>query len=150
MAICKLCKSIPLDGDGLPALPTEIWGPRTSWRYIHNFFPESSKTEFAKYPFHPNLASLKSSAEECDLCHLILSSIEKAIEELRNPNPMNIRRGEIDIPKKPTWELWLTRRQELGDGFCVFTNCEKSEEFCFVAAVGVCAKEGTSLEPKLY
>ena len=101
------------------------------------------------FPFHPNLESLKTSAKECDLCRLILSRIDKAIEELRNPDE-NTHRGDIDIPKLPTWELWLTRRQELGDGFCVFTNCEDSEDFCFVAAIGICVREGMAPETERY
>jgi hypothetical protein len=112
-------------------------------------FQEFSDTEPTKFPFHPNLESLKSSAEECKLCRLILRSIEKALEELRNPDEKNVRRGDIDIPQPPTWELWLTRRQELGDGFCVFTNCENSKDFCFVAAVGICAKEGMASATKM-
>jgi hypothetical protein len=144
MTICKLCSSIPLDGDGLPTLPEGLWGHRTTWKYIHQFFHRFSDSPPTGFPFHRNLESLKQSAEECDLCRLILSSIEKAIEELRNPNPENVGRGDIDIPTKPTWDLWLTRRQELGDGFCVFTNCEDSKDFCFVAAVGICVKEGMS------
>jgi hypothetical protein len=55
-----------------------------------------------------------------------------------------MRLGDINISTKPTWELWLTRSQELGDGFCVFTNCEDSKDFCFVAAIGICVKEGIS------
>jgi len=142
MTICKRCSSIPLGGDGLPILPAQLWGHRTKWRYIHEFFQIWSDTEPTGFPFHPNLESLKLSAEECGLCRLILSSVEKAIEELRNPDEGNVRRGDIDIPKQPTWELWLTRRQGLGDGFCVFTNCQDSKDFCFVTAVGICVKEG--------
>lgn len=150
MAICKLCHSIPLDGDGLPTLPDQLWGHRTRWRYIHQFFQRVSASQPIQFPFHPNLESLVSSAEGCDLCHLILSSIEKAIEELRNPDKMNVLRGDKDIPTQPTWKLWLTRRQGLGDGFCVFTDCEKSQDFCLVAAVGACVKEGMALVDEYY
>src|ERR1700743_3635526 len=123
MTICKLCNSIPLEGKKLPTLPDQLWGHRTKWRYIHEFYRRSSAPEPTGFPFHSNLESLKLSAETCELCRLILSSIDKAMEELKNPEKDNVRRGNIDIPKQPTWELWLTRRQDLGDGFCVFTNC---------------------------
>lgn len=139
MTICDVCSSFSLDGDGLPTFPTG--NHRTKWRYIHHFFRSWSDTEPIKFPFHPDLVSLKSSAGECDLCSLVLCAVEKALEELRNPHPENTQRGKADIPQLPNWELWLTRR-EYGDGFCVFTNCEDSEDFCFIAAVGVCAREG--------
>jgi hypothetical protein len=141
MPICKRCRAIPLDGNGLPTLPDQLWGVRTTWKYIHEFYQRFSDVEPTKFPFHPNLESLTSSAKECDLCHLVFTQIERAIEELRNPDKENIRRGEIDILQKPTWELWLTRRVR-GDGFYVFTSCEDSKDFCFVAAIGICVKEG--------
>jgi hypothetical protein len=143
MTICKPCSSFPLDGDGLPTLPDELWGHRTEWRYIHEILHWLSDVVPTKFPFHPNLESLRLSAEECDVCRLILSRIEKAIDELKH------RRGDIYSLEQPTWELWLTKRR-LGDGFYVFTNCENSKNFCFVAAVGICVKEGMVSEADRY
>jgi hypothetical protein len=145
MTICKRCDSIPLYSNGLPTLPAELWGFRTSWRYIHTFERTSGDEEFIGYPYHPSLESLKSSAQTCSLCHLVLNSIEKAIEELRNPD-----KEDFDLPKPPTWELWLTKRQELGDGFCVFTNSMDRGEFSLVAAVGICVEEGIGLTAPRY
>jgi hypothetical protein len=141
MGNCNLCDSIPFDGDGLPVLPDEYWGHQTSWRYIHQFFGRTSDTKLIKFEYHQNLESLKSFAIECSLCRLVLRQVEKAIEELLIPNPDNLRRGSIDIPKPPTWKLWLTKRR-WGDGFYVFTDCKDSKDFCFVAAIGICVKEG--------
>jgi hypothetical protein len=54
---------------------------------------------------------------------------------------MELCKGDSDFPDPPTWELWLTKR-ERGDGFYVFTDCENTRNFCFVAAIGICVKEG--------
>jgi hypothetical protein len=139
MTICKLCLSIPFDGVGLGPFPGgTILDP---FKYIHQHIQQFADTKPTKYAYHPNFDSLKTSSKECHLCQIVLCSIEKGINERRNPKH---DWGKIDIPKQPTWELWLTRRNDTGDGFCVFSNFEDSEDFCFVAAVGVCVQEGMS------
>lgn len=140
MNICNLCRAIPLEKEGLPALPEGLWGHRTTWRHIHQFISRFSETKPTKLPYHSSLESLKSSATGCELCALVLGQVEKAVEELKNPNPDNTRRGAIDIPTEPTWNLWLARRR-FGDGFYVFTDCKDSEDFCFVAAIGICVDD---------
>ena len=90
--------------------------------------------------FRSNLDSLRSSANDCDLCSLVLSAIEKAIVELQNPREevLALRR-----PAQPTWNLWLAKR-DLGDGFWVFSDCADSKNIDFVAAVGFCAEDSKS------
>jgi len=140
MLICELCKSIPLSSrDGLPELPKEFWGHRTTWRYLHSFLYNLQKKNFAKFPYHPNLESLEASAKSCPLCQLVLGQVDKAVNELqtRPSRPGN----DPERPKQPTWNLWLTRRK-FGDGFYVFTDCEDSQDFAFVSAIGICTNKG--------
>jgi hypothetical protein len=145
MTICDLCRSIPLEGEELPSIPSTCENYRSMWRYVHEFNARLLEDKHNEplptgFPFHPNLESLTSSAENCDLCSLILSAIENALKELNDPIPTN---KLWDIPN-PTWKLFLTKRREGGDGFWVFTECENGRKFCLVAAIGLCVKEGIS------
>lgn len=120
MMICDLCRSIPLH-DKLPTLPPDLWGGQESWRYIHQFHVDSATENPCGFPYHSSVESLQLSAELCDLCHLILQSVDKAIEGLRNPHPDKWE--PMDMLQKGSWNMWLMKRQELlGEAFCVFTN----------------------------
>jgi hypothetical protein len=146
MTICELCRSIPLEGEGLPSIPSTCRNHRSTWRYIHEFDVGPLKEKHNEplptgFPFHPSLESLTSSAENCDLCSLVLSAIENALKELNDPMPINKLRG---IPN-PTWKLCLTKRRQGGDGFWVFTECENGRKFFLVAAIGLCVKEGIAI-----
>lgn len=139
MTLCELCRSIPLDENGLQPLPAQFQGSRPPWRYIHEFRTSTPVIEPIGLLFHRSLMSLKLSANDCPLCCLVLSAIKKTIQELEDPDKEELRR-DMGL-KIPTWKLWLTKRG-YGNGFYVFTECEDSDNLALVAAIGLCVEEG--------
>jgi hypothetical protein len=148
MTLCELCKSIPLDG--IPPFPRNYWNGRSSWKYIHVFIEsqEISQPGTIKQvglPHYPNLRALRDSANTCHLCNLILTAVDNVVAELNDVTEEKILRYN-NRPGRPTFELWLTKRRDGGDGFWVFSSGDASSDFYLVAAVGFCVKEGMIVE----
>ena len=98
------------------------------------------------YPFHENFGALTESASQCEVCELIRESLARFLD------------GHQKAQQRPDWEyrykgwanisadcqLWLTSRLDEGKGFLVFAKRDATEEACLVAALGLCAEDGSS------
>jgi hypothetical protein len=62
---------------------------------------------------------------------------ELSLRDVEEEKSANRRTG------RPTFELWLTKRRDLGDGFWVFSSTQSPGDVYFVAAIGFCVQEGS-------
>lgn len=147
MALCKLCRSIPLQD--LPPLPKDIIIVTSfeSPEFPRIAFDESTRTSAAPivgFTYWTDFKALLASATGCELCSLILESVGKVKTFWDNATEEQF---SVCRPTPPTFEMQLFGR-EVGDGFLVITKTEdlerseNSEEFLLVAAVGLSVREG--------
>ncbi|PVH98971.1 HET-domain-containing protein [Periconia macrospinosa] len=116
MPLCNLCSNIPWEK--LPTVPPGLPGNLTGHKYIQPIlrWPQGVRG----YEHHRNLSALRHSALSCDLCNLICSSannVENQLEELRPKWEAN----EMTEYDWPTYELFVVKRREGGDGCWVLS-----------------------------
>ncbi|KAF4962494.1 hypothetical protein FSARC_9417 [Fusarium sarcochroum] len=145
MTLCNLCNEIPWES--LTPVPPDVSGWLSGHPYIQAFqpWPEDSRG----FPHHQSLEALRVSARElnCHLCRLILNQVELCQSELEQLKP----KWEADTMHKydwPTWKLWIMKRMDGVDGCWVmsFTDGTRRREARLVAAIGLCVRDGDSLE----
>jgi hypothetical protein len=140
MPLCELCKSI--SWESLPVLPSSYWCGAPSWKYIHAFYRNDEPNDPVGRLYHSSIENIRDSAEQCDLCNLILSAVDKVITELDGATEEKILRYN-SRPDRLIFELSLTTRRDGGDGFWVFSKSEDSRTIYLVAAIGFCVQDGT-------
>ena len=152
MSLCNLCKNIPWEN--LPAFPENLGFTLSGHAYlqaIHDW-PQGLRG----HPHHQSLDALRQSAPCCSLCSLICESVENVQKELEGLRP-RWEAGEMHQYDLPTWEMWLVKRREGGDGCWIMSFVdEKSErslsrkkrgvvEARLVAALAICVRDGEVL-----
>src|SRR2546423_12291401 len=139
--LCRLCRSI--SSTDLPAFPSSYYNPGIGWEYIHVFLPKANKKPRRPlgFPHQEDLQSLRSSASSCELCRLILASTEQVIAEfsVARTNEWFVNNVEYG---EPTFDFYLTKRRDCGDGVWVLSNSTARPCVYLLAAVGVVARDG--------
>lgn len=140
MALCDLCKSIPFRQ--LPPIPKSYEAYTIGWEYalIGNGQYDHKPSHETGFPFWSNLADLKISASQCDLCTLILSSVDKVDITWENATEDRLVHCSRR-PNRPTFEMHLWGRT-LGEGFVVISQTEEPNDLQIVATVGFSVPEG--------
>jgi hypothetical protein len=146
MPFCLLCASIPFEH--LPDGPSSYERVSFPWKYIHTFWGavngklmHNYPHKALRFPYHPNIEALRASANHCELCDLILTAVEKAISEYNVATAEQTTKFNR-LAAVLTFELWLTKRSDKGDGFWVFSSSGNRAVIHLVAAVGLCVREG--------
>ncbi|KAK4097629.1 HET-domain-containing protein [Parathielavia hyrcaniae] len=141
MAICSLCRSIPL-----PRLPELFWSSRelAPLDDIQRFYLDTTRSpadEVPGFPHHPNFDALSASAAGCNLCGLISESVCRFVDAYQKAHPARapyLRDG--DDPKDGL-PLWLTRRLDGGEGFLVFVHSQSEACAYLVSGIGFCVED---------
>ncbi|KAL0932136.1 heterokaryon incompatibility protein [Colletotrichum truncatum] len=153
MSLCDLCKNIPWET--LPEVPPDLSGNLTGYKYIQPLL--NWPADVRGHEHHHNLDALRESASTCSLCSLILSSAENVEKQLQELKPQ-WEAKEIHQYDWPTYDFFLVKRQEGGDGCWVMSfvrpdtdQVEKNrkkrrKEAWIIAALGICVREGDPLE----
>ncbi|KAL9093996.1 MAG: hypothetical protein Q9165_003666 [Trypethelium subeluteriae] len=152
MSLCNLCIKIPWEN--LPAVPEDLASLLSGHQYIQAVpgWPQGVQG----HPHHQSLDSLRQSASFCSLCSLICESAENVQRELEELRP-KWEAGEGIQYDWPTWEMWLVKRRQGGDGCWVMSFVdgesersqsreEESREAWIVAALGICVRDGDPLD----
>jgi hypothetical protein len=139
--LCRLCRSI--SSADLPAFPSSYHNPGIGWEHIHVFQPNANKKARRPFgfPHQPDLQSLRSSAPSCELCRLILASTDQVIAEFLVAKKKKSFVNNHDYGH-PTFNLYLTKRRDCGDGFWVLSNSTVRDSVYLLAAVGLSARDG--------
>jgi hypothetical protein len=150
--LCSLCQRIPFHD--LPPFPDSSYtrtvsGKQFLLQLIRDNDPEH-KQEPVPEPLglrhHPDLASLRSaSAAGCDLCREIERHADCVLEDIASIKARYADSPRVSLnPGDPSFELWVTRRGEGGDGFWVSTkSASRRDNLLFVVATfGFCAESG--------
>lgn len=149
MSLCDLCTNIPWEN--LSTVPPNLACNSTGKKYIQPVlrWPQ----EIRGYEHHRNLEALRKSALSCDLCDRICSSANNVQKELEEMKPKWETKEEIQY-EWPTFELFIVKRREGGDGCWVMSFVDASterskkrkeqglEDAWIIAAIGLCVKEG--------
>lgn len=149
MSLCDLCINIPWES--LPEVPADLSTNSTGHEYIQPVlhWPKSERG----HPHHQGLDALRKSAPLCALCQLILSSAENVESQLKELKPQWEAR-EMRKYKWPTYNLFLVKRREGGDGCWVMSFVDGDEEQSerrketgdedawIIAALGLCVRDG--------
>lgn len=153
MSLCDLCKNIPWET--LPDVPPDLSSNVTGYKYIQPllYWPAEARG----HPHHQSMDALRESASSCSLCRIIWSSVENVEKQLQELKPQ-WEAEEIHQYNWPTYNLFLVKRREGGDGCWVmsFVNNdtpraekrseENFEEAYIVAALGLAVRDGDPLE----
>lgn len=127
MPFCNICKSISFED--LPPFPEEGYMKTiTGLRYIHSLFPNSKLTEaqsLGTVKYHGNIIDLQhAAANGCELCQLIKDQTDALLAEL---DSLDHHQRVLEY-SPPTFDMWLTKRPEGGNGFWVLSACHKTFE----------------------
>jgi hypothetical protein len=150
--LCSLCQRIPFHG--LPPFPDSSYtGTISGMQYLVELFRDDTKHKPVPEPLglrhHADLASLRSAAASgCDLCREIERHADCVLGDIASVKAMYADSPRVSLkPGDPTFELWVTRRGEGGDGFWVSTKSASSgDKYLFVIATfGFCADTGEAL-----
>jgi hypothetical protein len=149
MSLCQLCLTIPIEE--LPPVSEHFSALLGSFKYINEFWDErlQDDPEIAKppigFPYHPDLHTLRDSANKCDLCNLVLTAVDNFISEFPStPDEKSEARRKYNsnYDYSPTFKFWITKRNKFGDGFLVWTTSDNPRNIFLVAGVGFCVQEG--------
>ncbi|KAF2449937.1 HET-domain-containing protein [Karstenula rhodostoma CBS 690.94] len=153
MSLCDLCKDIPWES--LPEVPADLSCNLTGHKYIQPVmrWPKNERG----HQHHQSLDALRNSASSCALCQIILSSAENVEKQLEELKPKWEAKEKIQY-EWPTYDLFLVKRREGGDGCWVMSfvdgDGERSkrrkergdEDAYIIAALGLCVRDGDPLE----
>jgi hypothetical protein len=152
MPLCDLCKNIPWES--LPEVPTDLACNLTGHKYIQPVMDWPK--DLSGHPHHQNLDALRKSASSCSLCQMICSSAENVEQQLEELKP-KWEAKEMMQYEWPTYNLFLVKRREGGDGCWVmsFVGDESEwskkrkergvEDAWIIAALGLCVRDGTQI-----
>jgi hypothetical protein len=140
MAICDLCRSIPLRD--LPPLPKSYYSYTIGWEYalIGNRRTNEQISQTIGFSYWPNAEALQQSALHCDLCSLIFDSVNEVVKLWDEVTEERLLACSMR-PQRPTFEMKLWKRS-IGEGFWVLTMTENPRQLQIVAAVSFAVKEG--------
>lgn len=142
MSLCDLCKNIPWED--LPTVPKDVSCGLSGHPYIQACYhwPQDVRG----YAHHQSRDALHQAASSCNLCSLIHASVENVQRELEDLEP-KWKAGKVRQYDWPTWEMWLVKRREGGDGCWVmsFVGEDSNYEAWIVAALGICVHDGEAL-----
>jgi hypothetical protein len=141
MTLCEICKSIPFRN--LPQLPDAYSSVHYyAWKYpfLITREPVSFSYEFS---YWSKLEALRKATTGCELCKLILPSVEKvetAWNEVTEGHHFKV--DQYVARNRQTFEMQLWKRIVPSDGFIVVSKCEHPSKLQVVAAVGLSVEEG--------
>ena len=146
--LCELCQSIPfLD---LPHFPDDSYtrtatGKEHLQELIHHKLDDPIPEPLG-FHHHPKLESLRrASAAGCELCRQIEIQADRLLEDIAERKARWVEYPSVATPTgDPSFDLWVTRRGEGGDGFWVSAkSVSKPDKLLFVVATfGFCAEDG--------
>ncbi|KAF8963356.1 heterokaryon incompatibility protein-domain-containing protein [Flammula alnicola] len=132
MKLCSKCLSIPFENppplpknysDSLPGLPEN-----DDLYYVEHRDTHSRPPHTFGHPHYQSEPELKTSAQNCQLCRLILREFHRIIASVQHP--------------LPTYCFLITRREGKQDGFVVWTSGHDGSIWR-VGAYGYCVKDAT-------
>ena len=147
--LCPLCQRIPFHD--LPPFPDSSYTRTLTGKvFLHNLIHRNSKNEPIPEPLglrhHPDLASLRAaSASGCELCREIERYADGVLENIAGINAEYANSPKLlSQTADPSFELWVTRRGEGGDGFWVSTKSvsRPGHYLSVIATFGFCAESG--------
>ena len=146
MPLCDICKSIPFED--LPPFPEEEYiRTLTGLEYVQTIVRNRDASRDAtasSVRHHANIEGLRGAAAKgCELCLLIQGEADAMLAELDGLEGLMKRYS--DGP--PTFDMWLTKRPDGGQGFWVLSECSTSvggTEIVPVAGFGFAVAEGVS------
>lgn len=122
MSLCGICSSI--DFQNLPAFPTAEYQLYLAGLQHAQVFSKKRGTSddaiaaLSRVRHHPSLANLRTAVDNgCKLCKLILAQADALLAELQTLRPERYRNDYL-----PTFDMWLSQREEGGQGFCVMSS----------------------------
>ncbi|KAJ4148425.1 hypothetical protein LMH87_002895 [Akanthomyces muscarius] len=122
MTLCDICGSIAFGN--LPPFPTNEYQLTLSGlQHVHMLVVKRGTSKEAivalsRVRHHASLASLRTAADNgCELCALILAQADALLTELET-----LQNGQRSEDHLPTFDMWLSQREEGGQGFCVWSN----------------------------
>lgn len=122
MTLCDICGSIAFEN--LPPFPTNEYQLTLSGlQHVHMLVVKRGTSKEAivalsRVRHHASLASLRTAADNgCELCALILAQADALLTELET-----LQNGQRSEDHLPTFDMWLSQREEGGQGFCVWSN----------------------------
>lgn len=122
MTLCDICSSVAFDN--LPPFPTNEYQLTLSGlQHVHMLLIKrgTSKEAIAslsRVRHHKGLASLRTAAGNgCELCALILAQADALLAELQT-----LQSEQRPQEYLPTFDMWLSQREEGGQGVCVWSN----------------------------
>ncbi|SPN99258.1 uncharacterized protein DNG_02295 [Cephalotrichum gorgonifer] len=142
--LCQLCQSISLQS--LPPFPDDSYRRTVSGRpnlqkLVHREENDPIPTPFG-FPHHLSLEALRAaSAASCELCRQIETGADGLLADLTSEKEWRAKYPEVPAERgDPSFELWITKRGEGGDGFWVSTKCASEPEntLFIVATFGLC------------
>lgn len=90
--------------------------------------------------YHPTLSALKEAAKTCDVCALIEQSVNKVIALLEEAGKDEMYVA-YDKTGPPTWEFFLSKREEGESGLLAWSLSENGEVY-LLGAIGFCVDDG--------
>jgi hypothetical protein len=151
--LCSLCKSIPFHD--LPPFPDSSYMRTLSGnKYLHRLIHRAAANEPAPDPIpdplgfrhHPDLESLRaSSAAGCDICREIKRLGDGVLADIEEDKKWYAEHPRVQMNVcDPSFELWITKRGEGGDGFWVTTKSisEPARALFVIATFGYCVENG--------
>lgn len=154
MELCDTCKSI--DWEGLPAFPEDLYDRNaTGLQHVHSLFAKGQDTgqqPTDRVKYHESFDALSQAATNgCGLCVLVMRQANALLTEMEGLE--GIQKEMEGTP--PTFDMWLTKRPEKGEGLWVLSEVKKDSErlsefesspTLLVAAIGFSAIEGSRLK----
>ena len=152
MDLCDVCKSI--DWQGLPDFPDERYDRNaTGLQHVHSLYAKEQTTGdqlTTKVKYHSSFDALsEAAANGCGLCLLVKRQANALLAEISGLE--GIQKEMEGSP--PTFDMWLTKRPEKGQGFWVLSEATQesallseweSPPTLLIAAIGFSAIEGRS------
>ncbi|KPM42686.1 hypothetical protein AK830_g3835 [Neonectria ditissima] len=140
--LCELCESVI--HDELPPFPdkayTRTLSGKPHFQHLYRNTSEHSLETFG-FRFHPDLDSLRRAAENgCDLCRLIESQADAVLSDIAG-----LEEPVLGVYQaQPTFDLYITKRADDGDGFWVLSSAtwKEGKYVVPVAAISFGADEG--------
>lgn len=150
MVLCDTCESI--DWEALPPFPENLYErTSTGLQHVHSLYakePTTGEQPTNRVKYHEGFDALSQAATNgCGLCVLVMRQANALLTEMEGLE--GIEKEMEGTP--PTFDMWLTKRPEKGEGFWVLSEAKKDSELLsefespptlLVAAIGFSAIEG--------
>lgn len=146
--LCELCQSISFHD--LPPFPDDSY-IRTLSGYEHlqeaiHREKDPLIPEPLGFHHHPDLEGLRrASAAGCELCRQVEIQADRLLGDVAEEKAWIAGYPEVRArPTDPSFDLWVTKRGQGGDGFWVVTKSASmpEKELYIVATFGFCSENG--------